>query len=234
MLASSAINPGSGWFRDRRSLKSSQAKGTFSQYGEDRFVLEYFNGKKSGRYLDIGASHPFRISNTYLLYTNGWTGVTVEPIPRLVSLHCKWRPKDEVLPVAIGADADKLKFFEMTPSVLSTLDKGTAETYVNEGRARIFRTYDIPIMSITDVLERAFKGGHVDFLSIDVEGLDASLLESADLAKWRPSLICIETNDDAAKSRIETSFSDADYRIVREVGDNLIAAPNTPSGPADG
>ena len=45
----------------------SWRRGSFAQEGEDRFLLEYF-GSKTGIYVDVGANHPFVISNTYLLY----------------------------------------------------------------------------------------------------------------------------------------------------------------------
>ena len=60
--------------------------GSFSQHGEDRLLLEYFHGKP-GTYVDVGANYPVKISNTYLLYRNGWRGLTVEPIPRLSKRH---------------------------------------------------------------------------------------------------------------------------------------------------
>lgn len=46
---------------------------SFSQYGEDLFVSEYFGGRK-GAYIEIGENHPFRLSNTYFLYRMGWSG----------------------------------------------------------------------------------------------------------------------------------------------------------------
>lgn len=47
----------------------------YSQAGQDEFVLSLI---KKGYYLEIGASHPVNISNTYLLEKNGWTGVSID------------------------------------------------------------------------------------------------------------------------------------------------------------
>lgn len=211
--------------RDYKSYFSSIKRGSFSQHGEDVFIYNYFKNKNCGRYLDIGASHPYRISNTYLLYSRGWTGVTVEPIPRLGLLHKKWRAKDELLPVAVGSASGKLTFFEMTPSVLSTLDENVARDYIENARAVLCRTYNIEVMSVDAVFAYTARGGPIDFVSIDVEGLDAELLEAIDLNRYKPALLCIEINDDISRKKIENIIYKSEYRVVKELGCNLFAAP---------
>lgn len=67
------------------------------------FIGDWFGGKTDGFYVDIGASHPFRINNTYLLYKSGWQGVTVEPIPLLGRVHKRWPSRDTLVD---KADAD--------------------------------------------------------------------------------------------------------------------------------
>ena len=43
------------------------------------FLYRIFEECKSGFYVDIGAHHPKRFSNTYFFYKRGWSGITVEP-----------------------------------------------------------------------------------------------------------------------------------------------------------
>src|SRR5688572_15466410 len=101
----------------------ARTRGSFSQHGEDIIVSRWFKqrGIRLGTYVDIGGSHPFRISNTYLLYLSGWRGFVFEPIPRLLKQHRLWRSRDSQRGIAIGAVEGKLTFYEMAPSVLSTL-----------------------------------------------------------------------------------------------------------------
>jgi len=47
----------------------------YSQEGQDKWVLSHV---PKGYYLEIGASHPVNISNTYLLEQNGWEGLSVD------------------------------------------------------------------------------------------------------------------------------------------------------------
>lgn len=212
------------FFRDLWSYILYSMKGSYSQYGEDKFISDFFSDKKQGRYLDIGASHPFRISNTYLLYKLGWSGITVEPIPNLVNLHKKWRPRDEIIPEAIGLTGGSMNFFEMVPSVLSTMDEKTANKYINEKSATLFKKYEVHVRSISDLIDYAFYEAHVDFLSIDIEGLDAAILESIDFSIYRPELVCIEANDNEARQRIISKLTNHKYKIILN-GPNIMACP---------
>jgi len=55
---------------------------TYSQVGQDDFVIQTLNHKTSGVYVEIGAYHSTDISNTYLLEKDyGWTGVSFELEP---------------------------------------------------------------------------------------------------------------------------------------------------------
>lgn len=212
------------FLRDLWSYITSTIKKTYSQYGEDKFVSAFFSEKKQGRYLDIGASHPFRISNTYLLYQLGWNGITVEPIPNLVNLHKKWRPRDEIIPEAIGIVNESMDFFEMVPSVLSTMDEKTANKYIKEKSAILFKRYKVKVRSVSDLIDYAFKKSHIDFMSIDIEGLDADIIESIDFSLYRPGLLCVEANDNKARQRIVSALTSQKYKILLN-GPNIMACP---------
>jgi hypothetical protein len=52
---------------------------TYSQVGQDDFVIETLNHKYGGVYVEIGAWHSKDISNTYKLEKEyGWTGISFE------------------------------------------------------------------------------------------------------------------------------------------------------------
>ena len=74
----------------------------YSQARQDDFVIHMMNGK-IGEYLEIGASHPIDISNTFALEQLGWTGLSID-----ISDSCKqvWEEK-RINPLII---ADALTF----------------------------------------------------------------------------------------------------------------------------
>ena len=64
------------------------SKISFSQNGEDLLIqaalaMLGIKNPKSMSYLDIGANHPFSLSNTYKFYREGGSGILVEPDPIL-------------------------------------------------------------------------------------------------------------------------------------------------------
>jgi len=137
-LAFSKIDVESNLFRiyliikEKKFLIKSKKDGVYSQHGEDQFFNKYFKGRK-GIYIDIGASHPFIISNTYLLYKNGWRGVTVESIQYLHKRHKQLRPRDTAIKSLVGTIKGKVMFYQMIPSVLSTFDLKTMNELVEKG-----------------------------------------------------------------------------------------------------
>ena len=65
----------------------------FSQYGEDTIIRKYFK-KSDGFYIDVGAHHPFKQSNTAYLWLQGWEGVNVDANSLSVEVFKKVRPSD--------------------------------------------------------------------------------------------------------------------------------------------
>ncbi|TLD96815.1 hypothetical protein LS71_004220 [Helicobacter jaachi] len=71
--------------------------------GEDRIVRALLWQKRdSGFYVDVGAHHPFRFSNTYLFYTQGWRGINIDATPGSMEAFRKYRARDINLEMGIG------------------------------------------------------------------------------------------------------------------------------------
>ena len=70
---------------------------TYSQSGEDIFIDNYMkeNKLKKGRYVDLGAFHPIKYSNTLLLFKNGWSGVNVDLNQTAIDYFNIMRPNDK-------------------------------------------------------------------------------------------------------------------------------------------
>ncbi len=58
---------------------------SFSQVGQDKFVLTMLQNKSNGKYIEIGAFHPKNISNTYLLERDySWEGFSLDIVSEYV------------------------------------------------------------------------------------------------------------------------------------------------------
>jgi FkbM family methyltransferase len=179
-----------------KEADKEESPGTFSQSGEDiiiDYLLKNHFGTELPSYLDIGAYDPVKFSNTYLFYQRGANGFLIEPDPDLADNIKKRRPRDSVLNIGVSDKPSEEDFYLVNPPTLNTFSKKEYEQYKlfypDTTLRKIVKTKTIPINSL---LEEHFSSG-LDFLSIDVEGLDYQLVSSIDFTKYRPSVICIET-----------------------------------------
>jgi FkbM family methyltransferase len=168
---------------------------SYAQCGED-LILEYvFNsiGVSRPTYLDIGAGHPVLLSNTYLFYLRGGTGICIEPNPQVCATIREWRPRDICLNVGIAAaDVGEAEFYVMTIPALSTFSREEAERIESYGNHKIRQVMRVPLVSVRSVMEQYFKVGP-DLVSLDTEGMDEQILGALDSAGCRPKVVCVET-----------------------------------------
>lgn len=169
---------------------------TFSQYGEDIIMLRMLEryGVSDISYLDIGANEPISSSNTYSFYMRGYYGVLIEPNADLCTMLKKVRPHDKVLNFGIGSDnqteADYYMFGKKHTAV-NTFSKEEAANNEREGMP-IKQVVKLPLKNVNDVIAENFKGGPT-IISLDVEGLDETILQNLDFEKYQPLLVCVET-----------------------------------------
>ncbi|MFA7355121.1 MAG: SAM-dependent methyltransferase, partial [Sulfurimonadaceae bacterium] len=67
---------------------------SYSQEGEDMILRRLFEQQPNGFYVDVGAHHPKRFSNTYFFYKKGWRGINIDAMPNSMELFNKIRPRD--------------------------------------------------------------------------------------------------------------------------------------------
>tara|TARA_Y100000590_G_scaffold368085_1_gene428507 strand:- start:1524 stop:2120 length:597 start_codon:yes stop_codon:yes gene_type:complete len=158
--------------------------------GEDLQVKKYFNNKKDGFYIDVGAYHPVHRNNTMLLYENGWEGINVDISYFSIKLFNHLRPKDTNLNLAISKTNGYVEmYYQKKLSQLPTIKKENANN-VFTGK---IKNKKILSKTLTEVLNKSkYSEKKIDFLDIDAEGADLDVLESLDFSKYSPELICVE------------------------------------------
>lgn len=168
-------------------------KKSYSQCGEDLlidFALNIIHGSRRRTYLDIGANHPFHLSNTSMFYMAGGSGILVEPDPYFAALLRKQRPRDKVLQYGVHFEGlPKADLYIMDTPTLNTFSQTEMERYVEMGH-RVVNTLSVELKDINTILSTF---GMLDFMNLDVEGMDQSILEMVDWQKYRPTCICVET-----------------------------------------
>lgn len=168
---------------------------SYSQEGEDRVVSFVLGAPSQGFYVDVGAHHPQRFSNTYAFYLRGWRGINIEARPGAMREFNQVRPRDINVEAAISAETQSLTYFEFDEPALNTFSEETAGRMLKLGRYKIVDRKTIRTRTLADVLNEHLPAGQqIDFLTVDVEGLDEQVLRSNDWSKHRPRVIAAEAH----------------------------------------
>jgi len=164
----------------------------YSQEGEDILLNRILSADKAGFFVDIGAHHPIRFSNTYALYRKGWRGINVDATPGSMEMFKKLRPADINIECAVSTLDTPMMFHMFKESALNTFDPSLAREYIDSGWA-LERTLEIKPRSLSSILkEHLPTGKHINLFSIDVEGKELEVLRSNDWHSYCPDLIVLE------------------------------------------
>jgi len=174
---------------------------SFSQHGEDMTVLNIFLalGIERPSYLDVGAYHPYDISNTALMYKRGCRGINVEANPNLIDLFIQERPEDINLNLGVSAKSgENLTFYMIEDfSGLNSFSLEFLEYAIKKHpEFQIRETKTIRCVSLMDIVNQYSNGIFPDYLDIDIEGFDYEVLKSCDFSCGKPLVIAAENRSD--------------------------------------
>jgi len=171
----------------------SYFKQSYAQEGEDILIDRILNNQKQGFFIDVGAHHPMRFSNTYYFYRKGWRGINIDAMPGSMKLFQEHRPEDINIEAAISRDPSPLVYYRFNEPALNTFIKEEAEKKDGLATYRIEEKITIQTTTLSSIIDQYLpKGKEVDFLTIDVEGLDLEVLQSNDWSRVKPRLIIVE------------------------------------------
>ncbi|TWP52796.1 FkbM family methyltransferase [Lentzea tibetensis] len=177
---------------------------SYAQNAEDVVLDRLFHGRTTGRYVDVGASDPVADSVTKHFYDLGWRGINIEPIPAQVEALKNARPGDVTLAVALGAEKGTATLHHvLNRDGWSTLDGDLARSYHHESALDIVEL-QVEVRTLADVLDA--HPGPVDFLKIDVEGEERSVIEGADWTKHRPRVVVVEATEPGSPTPAHESW----------------------------
>ena len=175
-------------------LRSPNQQECYSQEGEDLLVARLFNEKRDGFYVDVGAHHPIRHSNTYLLYRRGWRGINIDATPGSMAEFRRLRPRDINIECLVASDSSPRQFYMFNEPALNTASSALArERPAENARYQVTREYELRPRTLASLLGGLLPGAtKIDLMSVDVEGLDLDVLRSNDWERYRPTLLLVE------------------------------------------
>jgi len=198
----------------------------WSQEGEDILIKRIFANKKNGFYVDVGAHHSSRFSNTYKLYKeNYWRGVNIDPsLSSYLDLKKK-RKRNININVGISDKKEILKFYSFNEGALNTFNlKKKNQLKLNYKLKKTERTQ---CKKLSEVLDGCLKKDiKIDLLTIDTEGHDLKVLKSNNWNKYLPDYIIVEisssTLDEIMKDPITKFLKKRCYSIYSKLHKSVI------------
>ena len=188
---------------------------SYSQEGEDMILRRLFEKQKTGFYVDVGAHHPKRFSNTFFFYKKGWRGINIDAMPNSMSLFNKIRPRDINLEIPISDKKEKLKYYMFNEPALNGFSKELAKKRDDKDDYKIISEKEMETSTLEEILEKHLPyDQEIDFMSIDVEGLDLQVLKSNNWRLFRPKFVLMEILD----SSINEMADSKEYKYLAEFG----------------
>jgi len=193
------------------------ANRSWSQEGEDRILSRIFGNQGVGFYIDVGAHHPKRFSNTQLFYKRGWRGINIDAMPGSMRAFNKTRPRDINMELGIGAEEGLLDYFVFNEPALNGFSSELSQKrHHTSSSYKIKEIIKVNVLPLSRVLQEHVPSGQIiDFMSVDVEGLDFEVLKSNDWEKFRPRYVLTEilgsSMHEIDRSEIGRLMNDAGY-----------------------
>ena len=185
-----------------------------AQLLQDLFVLEHFNFKKEGFFVEFGAADGIRHSNTYVLEKEfNWTGILAEPATiwhetlqrnrsASVDTRCVW-----------SESGNTLEFSEDASAELSSATEDRNHG-IHESRRVDSRRYQVVTISLKDLLLESNAPKEIDYLSIDTEGSEYRILEAFDWNEYKFHVITVEHNFSKERVLISELLKSVGYKQV--------------------
>ena len=165
---------------------------SYSQIGQDLAVLEYFGGKSTGYFVEVGAHAGIHFSNTYLLETLGWNGLCIEPLARAFAELVKNR-RCACSPFAAYSFSG-VSEFTTAPSEFGDMLSGLVAHIDKYPEALRGTRTILETRTLTSLLEERGAPHRIDYLSIDTEGSELEVLRGIDFEKYSFGYLTIEHN----------------------------------------
>lgn len=199
---------------NRLELQSVQF--SFSQFGEDLAIRQFAQrlGLAKGVYVDVGAYHPVFGSNTLLPHKEGWRGINIDCVPERVAAFNQDRPRDHnvVACVSDSVASVELAHYEI-PSTDRIVTSNDSEKLSAAGKKPI-RSSRATTTTLTEIIRTSpFRFEEIQYLDVDCEGHDLSVLRGLDFERCRPRVLSVEAASDLERESIVQFLAPYGYRL---------------------
>jgi len=175
----------------------------YATEGVPEFVMTQFPDNFRGVCIDVGANDPLWINNSWIFEQKGWDTYCIEPNPNCIPKLKKYRR--HVIPFACSDSSpdEPMDFYIYEtdwagPNINEesiwkgeAADTGLIQHANSPGTVK--KIVKVTVRTLDYIL--GYFGlpiDHIDYISIDVEKYEMSVLRGLDLTKWKPTIVAIE------------------------------------------
>ena len=161
-----------------------------SQYGEEWLIRDFFDDRRRGVFVDVGANDYKKDSTTYTLEALlGWSGLAIDPQPQFAADYARYRPRTRYVQAFVSdtRGTTTLLVPKGAPGLASDNPAYVAATGLSA------TSIQVPTVTLDQVLEAAGLQ-RIDFLSMDIEHAEPRALAGFDIRRYLPELVCIEAH----------------------------------------
>jgi FkbM family methyltransferase len=193
-----------------------------SQLGQDLWVLDRTGYKRSGFFVEFGATDGVLLSNSWLLEREfGWQGICAEPNPKFFTKLTKNRQCIVSDDCISGVTGKQVEF--VFADVYGGNQEYTNDDTHGERRAayrKVGHVATLTTISLHDFLTKLSAPHHIDYLSIDTEGSEFEILQTFPFDEWNIHLITVEHNFTARRFDIRTLLERNGYNCIEKQWDD--------------
>lgn len=191
--------------------KFCEHRETYAQSKQDLLAL-FLLGEKPGYFVEFGACDGVYLSNTFMLekYYN-WNGLLVEPSHHYTKVLKDVRSSIIDTSCVSNTTGDIVDFLEISNlQGISGLEKYAYDDNHSELRKEFGKRYIVKTISLNDLLNKHDCPSTIDYLSIDTEGSEYSILYKYDFSR-KFKFITVEHNNTYQEPLINQLLTDKGY-----------------------
>lgn len=194
---------------------------SYAQNFEDVMLWRALRQVEKGFYIDVGANDPLIDSVTQVFYERGWHGINIEPLSEHFADLQRERPRDINLRCAAGSSEEEIEIWECDVRGWASVDRAAIEGHIAMGN--IGRYHQVQMMPLAQICDQ-YAPQEIQFLKIDVEGFERSVLEGMDFRRFRPWIVVVEATRPNSTEEVHLQWEPlllgADYIFVYADGLN--------------
>jgi FkbM family methyltransferase len=176
---------------------------------EEWILRDFFGDTRDGVFLDVGANHYQRFSNTYYLETAlGWSGLAIEPQERFAAGYAEHRPRTTFVPLfAASRENESVFLYVPTNNQMASSDRALASTGGGALSTVEARTTTL------DAILTYYDVTRIDFMSMDIELAEPDALAGFTPERFELQLACVESHPDV-RQQILDYFASHGFVVV--------------------